>query len=232
MEKLVKTKINLYLRNEPKRSAVGILIPAGTILKHIDSVKGEVVGGIDDWYTNEKDQYYWAGGVEEMIDSTPRFIWPLEKLYNRITTPFSEVWILNSKKKHTGIDIAAPVGAIVYAAADCVVKKIGFLDANKTMAQYVGVEHGLNNYCTAYLHIDQAVKGGDNLKAKDIIGHTAQLIGMGPHLHFNVWEGVYNISISHRGALPSIEYAGKIEPISDPAFPSNFIDPMSSSYDE
>ena len=119
---------------------------------------------------------------------------------------------------------------VVYAVGDCIVKKIGFLDENKTMAQYVGVEHVQNNYCTAYLHIDPIVKIGDNLKAKDVIGHTAQLIGMGPHLHFNVWQGTYDSSISHRGALPSVEYAGKIKPILDPAFPGNFIDPMSLSY--
>lgn len=227
MKKFFKTKVNLYLRNEPNRLSVGTLTPVDTILKCVESVKGELVEGIDNWYKNENGLFFWAGGVEEIQNESSQFIWPLEQSYKRITTPFSEAWILNKKKNHTGIDIAAPAGSVVYAVDDCVVKKIGFLDANKTMARYVGVEHAAKNFCTAYLHIEPTVKIGDKLKAKDIIGHTGQLIGMGPHLHFNVWKGTYNNSISHRGALPSTEYAGKIEPILDPAFPSNFIDPMS-----
>ena len=59
MEKLVKTKISLYLRNEPKRSTVGILIPANTILKYIESVEGELVEGVDDWYKDENGKYFW-----------------------------------------------------------------------------------------------------------------------------------------------------------------------------
>lgn len=230
MEKLVRVKINLYLRDKPNRSNGGILMTVGTILKSIECVKGELVEGIDDWHKNEKCLYFWAGGVEEIKNAVSKFVWPLEQSYKRITTPFSEAWVLNQKKNHTGIDIAAPVGSAVYAVADCVVKKIGFLDINKTMAQYVGVEHDLKNYCTAYLHIEPAVKIGDKLKAKDILGCTAQLTGMGSHLHFNVWRGTYDNLLSHRGALPSIEYAGKIEPKSDPAFPSNFIDPISLTY--
>lgn len=232
MEKLVKTKTNLYVRNEPNRSADGVLVLAGVILKYTESVKGELVDGIDDWYKDEKGLYFWAGGVEKVEKVVAKFFWPLEKVYKKITTPFSEIWVMNAKKNHTGIDISAPAGLVVYAVADCVVKKIGFLDTNKTMAQYVGVEHVLGDYCTAYLHIEPLVKIGDKLKAKDIIGHTAQLIGMGTHLHFNVWKGTYNNLISHRGALPSAEYAGKIEPIRDPAFPSSFIDPMSILYEE
>lgn len=68
MEKLVRAKFNLYLRSTANRSTIGTLIPSGTILKYVVSVKGELVEGIDDWYKNEKDLYFWAGGVEEIKD--------------------------------------------------------------------------------------------------------------------------------------------------------------------
>lgn len=70
MEKLVRLKINLYLRNEPNRSAVGTLMAAGTTLKCVESVKGELVEGIDDWYKDQKGLYFWSGGVEEIEDTT------------------------------------------------------------------------------------------------------------------------------------------------------------------
>jgi len=222
MEKIVRTKINLYLRDEPKRSAKGVLVPVGTILECIESVKGELVEGIDDWYKEQKGLYFWAGGVEKIENEEVKFIWPLKKSYKRITTPFSETWIKNSKKNHTGIDIAVPVGEEVFAVADGIVKKIGYLDNEKKMAQYVDVGHDLENYCTAYLHINPAVKIGDKLKAGNVVGHIAQLIEMGPHLHFNVWEGAYNNPITHRGALPKVEYSSEF---TDLVFPSNFIDP-------
>ena len=227
MEKLVRTKTNLYVRGEPKKLARGVLVPAGTVLKYIESVKGELVEGIDDWYKDEKGSYFWAGGVEEIESMAIKFIWPLEKLYKRITTPFSETWIMNSKKNHTGIDIAASVGAKVFTVADGIIEKIGYLDAEKKMAQYIDVRHDLENYCTAYLHIKPVLKTGDKLKAGDVVGHIAQLIDMGSHLHFNVWRGTYNNRLTHRGALPKIEHASEF---TDPAFPSNFIDPMSLIY--
>lgn len=226
MEKQFKTKFNLYLRSEPNRLSQGVLVLGGIVLRCIDTVKGELVEGIDDWYKDENGKYFWAGGVEELDSTTQKLIWPLNTSYKQITTPFSENWILNPKKKHTGLDISVPIGQEVYVVSDCFVKEIGFLDAKRTMAQYVTVEHVSSGYCSAYLHINPAVKIGDKLKAKDIVGHTAQLINMGSHLHFNLWKGPYNHLIC-RGALPSLEFAGKIEPLADPAFPGNFIDPMS-----
>ncbi|MFA5942481.1 MAG: peptidoglycan DD-metalloendopeptidase family protein [Candidatus Paceibacterota bacterium] len=229
MKKSFKTKFNIFLRKEPNRASEGVLIPAGTKIEGLETVKGESVEDIDNWYKNENGLYFWAGGVEEITSESPSFIWPVESIYKKITTPFSEKWILNLKKKHTGVDIAVPVGKEVYVVADCVVRKIGWLDQKKTMAQYVTVEHDSSGYCSAYLHIDPAVKKDDKLKAKDIVGHTAQLIDMGSHLHFNFWKGTYN-DLLCRGALPSLEFAGTIHPVSDPAFPSNFVDPMSVLY--
>ncbi|MBI1957163.1 MAG: M23 family metallopeptidase [Candidatus Niyogibacteria bacterium] len=228
--KFARTKINLYVRSKPNKSASGVLAPAGTTLKYVEIVKGELVEEIDDWCKDEKSGYFWAGGVENIGSDEMKFIWPLEKSYKRITTPFSETWIMNSKKKHTGIDIAVPVGEKVVAVAGGVVEKIGYLDSEKKMAQYVGVRHDLGDYCTAYLHIESVVQVGKKLNAGDIVGRIAQLIQMGAHLHFNVWRGVYNNPVTHRGALPSIENAGLIDPKADPAFPSNFIDPLSISY--
>lgn len=225
MKKQFKTKFNLYLRKKPNKSSDGILVSAGTQLEGLEIVNGETVEGINIWYKCKNGLYFWAGGVNEVVIGKPSFIWPVELIYKRITTPFSEDWILNPKKKHTGIDIAVPAGKEVYAVADGIIKEIGLLDIKKTMAHYVTVEHFNDGHCSAYLHINPYVKIGDRLKAGDILGHTAQLIGMGAHLHFNLWKDAYNHLIC-RGALPSQEFAGRIEPLADPAFPGNFIDPM------
>lgn len=69
MEKLVRAKFNLYLRNEPKRSSKGVLVRTGTILKCNSIVKGELVERIDDWYKDENGKYFLAGGVEEIKDA-------------------------------------------------------------------------------------------------------------------------------------------------------------------
>lgn len=203
----------------------------GQIVEYVGWVEdGELFKNNSKWYKTSDGNYFWSGGVEKVINEEVKFIWPLEKSYKKITTPFSEIWILNPKKRHTGIDIAVPVRERVFAVADCVVEKVGYLDAEKKMAQYVDVRHELGDYCTAYLHIDPAVKIGDKVKTGDVVGYIAKLIGMGPHLHFNVWKGVYKNPITHRGALPLAENAGIVEPKSDPAFPSNFIDPMSLNF--
>lgn len=213
----------------PSVNAKALSVSKGTIFSIIGYVNdGDSVNGNSLWYKNNDGNYIWSGNIEEIENNNElKFIWPLEKSYKRITTPFSETWIKNSKKNHTGIDIAAPIGEKVFTVADGVVKKIGYLDVKKEMAQYIGVEHRLGNYCSAYLHITPTVKTGDEIKAGDVIGNIAQLIKMGAHLHFNVWKGTYNNPITHRGALPKIEYTSEF---TDPVFPSNFIDPMSINY--
>jgi murein DD-endopeptidase MepM/ murein hydrolase activator NlpD len=86
---------------------------------------------------------------------------------------------------HTGIDLAAPLGQPVYAAADGVV--VAASRATEGYGDHVIIAHDSHTF-TLYGHLESfAVKPGDTV-------HQGQLIGMvgstgnstGPHTHFEV----------------------------------------------
>ncbi|WP_156250799.1 M23 family metallopeptidase [Pseudactinotalea terrae] len=87
-------------------------------------------------------------------------------------------------KMHAGIDLAAPTGAPVYAAAAGTVTKVGLWG---TGGQTIFVDHG-NGLITHYLHLSQyQTTVGQQVQAGELIG----LVGAtgrvtGPHLHFEV----------------------------------------------
>lgn len=88
---------------------------------------------------------------------------------------------------HSGLDMYAPMGEEIHAAAAGVVVFTGFLDVrgNATM-----IDHGWGVY-SAYLHQSEfRVKVGDKVEAGQVIG----LVGGtgragGPHLHFEILVG-------------------------------------------
>ncbi|MGH9463568.1 MAG: peptidoglycan DD-metalloendopeptidase family protein [Vicinamibacteria bacterium] len=156
------------------------------------------------------------------------FVWPLKKSSKRVSQGFGVPWSVNPKKQHTGIDVPVPVGASVYAAASGTVVKTGSLDSSGEWAKYLVLEHDPKDYCTAYLHIEPRVALESRVEAGDVVASIAKISA--PHLHFNVWRGVFKDRATQRGALPAKEFAGKIDPKTDPAFPSEFVDPESFSY--
>jgi|SRR3989344_1233332 len=156
----------------------------------------------------------------------PTFLWPLKKTLTRVVQGFGDPWSANTKKLHTGLDIPAAAGEKVAAAASGTVSKTG--DLGKDWAHYVVLEHASKDYCTSYLHIDPIVRVGQKLQVGDLVGCVAKIPGS--HLHFNVWKGQANQLLTQRGALPTTDNAGKVEPTTDPPFPSNFLDPSSFSY--
>ncbi len=110
----------------------------------------------------------------------------------RISSPFGAQRIINGVKQrhHSGVDMAAPEGADVYATADGVV----ILAENDLF--YSGgtilIEHG-SGIQSGYSHLSKLnAMVGDKIKQGDIIG----LIGStgratGPHLHFTLaWENI------------------------------------------
>lgn len=153
-------------------------------------------------------------------------LWPLKKSLTRVVQFYGEPWSANPQKFHTGLDIPAMPGENVYASATGIITKTGNLGPD--WANYAVLEHENKDYCTSYLHIDPSVKIGQKLQVGELIGCIAKTSH--PHLHFNVWEGPANQALTQRGALPSKENAGKIKPESDPAFPSNFVNPSSFNY--
>jgi murein DD-endopeptidase MepM/ murein hydrolase activator NlpD len=92
--------------------------------------------------------------------------------------------VTGNLRLHQGLDLAAPLGADVYAARDGVVTEIG---EDPVYGKYVIIEHS-ENWTSLYGHLSNVntdlrknVKSG-NLIGK--VGSTGQ--STGPHLHFEI----------------------------------------------
>ena len=108
--------------------------------------------------------------------------WPLA---GPLTSPFGKKRFFNGKprKPHSGLDIAAPTGARVYAPAAGKVILTGdfFFNGNS-----VFIDHG-QGLITMYCHLNTiTVKTGDNLQTGRVLGEVgASGRATGPHLHWS-----------------------------------------------
>jgi hypothetical protein len=110
--------------------------------------------------------------------------WPAPGI-NTITSPFGyRIDPVNGNGSfHTGVDIAAPMGTPVHAAADGVVAATGWMG---NFGNAVYIEHG--DMVTIYAHLSQiVVQRGQQVKAGDVIAYSGSTgKSTGPHLHFEV----------------------------------------------
>lgn len=131
---------------------------------------------VSDNSTNAADQPHYGGGA---------FVWPAPSCtrisddYGYRTHP-----ILGIQKFHSGVDMAAPSGSSILAAADGTVVAATY---NATMGNYVMIDHG-NGLYTIYMHASalyvssgQSVSAGSTIAA---VGSTGR--STGAHLHFSV----------------------------------------------
>lgn len=90
--------------------------------------------------------------------------------------------IFKTNKPHRGTDYAASRGTPVYSAGDGRVVQSGY---SKSNGNFVVINHG-TNYTTKYLHLNKrAVKKGQKVKQKKIIGWVGSTgYATGPHLHY------------------------------------------------
>jgi murein DD-endopeptidase MepM/ murein hydrolase activator NlpD len=91
---------------------------------------------------------------------------------------------------HAGIDIGAPEGTPVYAAAYGVVFKINYnYSPNRNYGRYVVIDHGYGRQ-TLYAHLYEIdVKPGQKVKRWQQIGKVGETgRATGPHLHYEVIE--------------------------------------------
>lgn len=105
------------------------------------------------------------------------FSWPVQ---GRITSSFGPRW----GRMHNGLDIAAPTGTPVYAAAP---GKVTYSDGAGTYGLLVMIDHG-NGIETRYAHnsrllvrVGEKVERGQRIA---LVGSTGN--STGPHLHFEV----------------------------------------------
>lgn len=92
--------------------------------------------------------------------------------------------VLGGRRRHSGIDLAAPTGTPVYATADGLV---GRADWFSSYGLYISIDHGADME-TRYAHLSRlAVAAGDNVKKGDLIGYVGSTgRSTGPHLHYEV----------------------------------------------
>lgn len=120
---------------------------------------------------------------QRLYESTPT-LWPVRGL---ITSPFG--WRQDPlapwrRDYHTGIDIAAPAGTPVVAAAAGVVVFAGWDGA---LGRVVTIDHGA--YVTRYGHNSRlAVKPGQRVAKGEVIAYVGSSgRSTGPHLHYEVY---------------------------------------------
>ncbi|WP_174769799.1 M23 family metallopeptidase [Paraburkholderia bonniea] len=132
-----------------------------------------------------RGDYYTLDGVPAAA-STP-FAMPVQ--YQRISSRFGVRVhpITGSRHLHTGVDLAAPVGTPVVAAAPGVVEFVG--EEPGGYGSYVVVRHA-SGYTTYYAHLSAFAEGlqeGDRVgqgQRLGLVGRTGAATG--PHLHFEV----------------------------------------------
>jgi hypothetical protein len=124
-----------------------------------------------------------TAGVTD-LGPAPVLRWPLTTIRVLIGSPFGARW----GKPHEGIDLPAPVGTPVFAAADGRVVYAGA--AIRGYGNLVVLKHA-GDLLTAYAHNSvllvsqgQSVRAGDRIALVGQSGHAT-----GPHLHFEVRSG-------------------------------------------
>ena len=135
------------------------------------------------------------GGGQQMEttwEGTGIFEWPLPGDFS-ITSPFGYRTdpITGEVSFHDGVDIAAPEGTAILAAADGVVVTANRTDSwGGSYGYYVKIRHD-ETYETLYAHCSEVlVKAGQEVEQGDVIalvGSTGN--STGNHLHFEVREG-------------------------------------------
>ena len=117
--------------------------------------------------------------------SAAGLIWPVE---GTLTSPFGYRW----GRMHEGIDIAAPEGTPIMAAASGSVVLMQSEASSGGYGNYTCIDHG-GGLATCYAHQSSfATSEGASVSQGDVIGYVGNTgHSLGPHLHFEVRiEGV------------------------------------------
>ncbi len=110
-------------------------------------------------------------------------IWPTS---GRVTSRFGQrnSPFTGRKEMHYGLDIAAPRGTPIYAAADGKVLEATY---RRGTGNVIIINHGYS-YKTLYAHLSRfGVTCGDDVKKGQVIGYVGSTgLSTGPHLHYEV----------------------------------------------
>ena len=102
--------------------------------------------------------------------------------------------VLGYSRMHKGIDFAAPIGTVIYAAGNGTVT---VMEYRKGYGNLIRIQHN-NQYTTAYAHLNafaKNLKTGQSVKQGQIIGYVGRTgLATGPHLHFEVLKDGQHIN--------------------------------------
>lgn len=121
-------------------------------------------------------------------------------------------------RPHNGMDIGAPMGTEVYAAADGRVVRVDYNGYYYQYGRYILIDHG-NNLTTLYAHLSQsAVSAGQTVSKGQLIGFVGNTgFVTGPHLHFGAYAtpegGWREVASRDQGGLISLPPATGLVPI-------------------
>ncbi|MBO5552240.1 MAG: peptidoglycan DD-metalloendopeptidase family protein [Lachnospiraceae bacterium] len=114
-----------------------------------------------------------------------QFVWPAPG-YTRISDDYGMRThpTLGVQMMHNGVDMAAPSGSPILAAADGTVIAASY---SSSMGNYIMIDHG-SDIITVYMHASGLnVSAGQEVSAGDRIGSVGSTgRSTGPHLHFGV----------------------------------------------
>jgi hypothetical protein len=140
-----------------------------TNLKRHNSERGQVM----EMFKRSLPERQWLNGFSAPVQG-------------RISTPFGVKRFINKEPRnaHSGVDIAAPQGTPIKAAA---AGKISLTGDHFFAGKSVYIDHG-NETFSMYFHMDAiAVHEGQHVGAGDTLGHVgATGRATGPHLHWGV----------------------------------------------
>lgn len=138
-------------------------------------------------------------------------------------TAFSRFYKGNA---HNGLDIAAPIGTPVYAAAD---GKVVRADDNGRYqyGKYILIDHG-NGLTTLYAHLSGFAVSSGNVTKGQLIGYVGNTgFSTGSHVHFGLYatpSGGWQTSDSkEKPGLVSVPPAGGLVPIGVTVNPRNYL---------
>jgi murein DD-endopeptidase MepM/ murein hydrolase activator NlpD len=123
------------------------------------------------------------------LESQPMLSFPVVKRDSRNIISFWGVARDGGRRSHEGVDIAAPRGTPVVAAANGYISSVGINNLGGNVIFQEVENGGLTLY---YAHLDsQLVTSGQRVIIGDTIGtvgNTGNAITTGPHLHFGIYQ--------------------------------------------
>ncbi|QMU99507.1 peptidoglycan DD-metalloendopeptidase family protein [Borrelia sp. A-FGy1] len=185
-EILIPNKKGLFILDN-KNYRFNNLLLATRDLKKAEKIKVKRKNKIYEFYffdyAKQPDLSFFSN-TEILFFLNSDFIFPLEKFIVTSDFGYREDPFTGRDSFHTGIDLAAPMGTLVFCSSYGVVVLVGY---NDIYGNFVVVEHK-NNIKSLYGHLNSyIVSKGDILKVGDIIGRVGQTgRTTGPHLHFEI----------------------------------------------